>query len=328
LGCAYGRVIAACGVMADGRPYTHLQRGEMEGNFGLPKVMAHALAAYTPNIPWAVFGCPALARQNGSGTSSATPQVAAAAALWFERYKNELPRNWRRVEAVRKALFATAQKGDLDELGNGVLRAAAALDVRPDLTLQQTRSDSDAFAFLRVITGLGIAEVPPRERMINLELAQRWLLNPELQEIVPDPEATTRLDEKTLRRLMEAVIEDQGASLALRKHVATRYPIVAGGSAPRTDLSKDIIAEVLPACDTQPALHNPPYRRLRVYATDPSFSTRLDAVRRRLLLSEGPPDVVQDDAPSAAKAPRSTRGGLPGRPGIRHRARARPSSWI
>jgi hypothetical protein len=37
-----------------------------------------------------------------------------------------------------------------------------------------------------------------------------------------------------------------------------------------------VIAEVLPACDTEPMLRDPPYRRLRVYATDPSFSARLD----------------------------------------------------
>jgi subtilisin family serine protease len=272
----YGRVIAACGVMADGRPYAHLQHGEMEGNFGPRKIMGHALAAYTPNIPWAVFGCPTVVRRNGAGTSSATPQVAAAAALWLERYKNELPRDWRRVEAVRKALFTTAKQGDPDELGNGVLRAAAALEIRPDLTLQQTKSDSDAFAFLRVITGLGIAEAPPRERMFNLELAQRWLLNPELQEIVPDPDDTAQLNGSMLERFMQAIIEDHGASAALRKHVATRYPVALGKAAPRTERSKEVIAEVFPACDSQPALRNPPYRRLRVYATDPSLSARFE----------------------------------------------------
>ena len=272
----YGRVIAACGVMADGRPYVHLQHGEMEGNFGPRKSMDHALAAYTPNIPWAVFGCPTIVRRNGAGTSAATPQVAAAAALWLERYKSELPRDWRRVEAVRKALFTSAEKDDLDELGNGVLRAAAALDVRPDLTLQQTTSDADAFAFLRVITGLGIAEASPRERMFNLELAQRWLLNPELQEIVPNPDDTGQLDGPTLERFMQAIIEDGGASAALRKHVATRYPIALGKSAPRTERAKDVIAAVLPACDAESTLYSPPYRRLRVYATDPSLSARFD----------------------------------------------------
>jgi len=211
----YGRVIAACGVMADGRPYTELPGREMEGNYGPDKVMRHAIAAYTPNVPWPVFGCPGTVRRNGSGTSSATPQVAAAAALWYERYKHELPRDWRRVEAVRKALFSTAARGDAARLGSGVLRAAAALGVRPDLRLPQTKSDDDSFAFLRVITGIGIAEVTARERMFDLEIAQRWLLNPELQEIAPDPDDAGALAPRELERFMQALIEDAGASAAL-----------------------------------------------------------------------------------------------------------------
>src|SRR4029453_18961556 len=65
-----------------------------EGGFGPASAMNAAVAAYTPNIPWARFGCRTAVRLNGEGTSAATPQVAAAVALWFEKYKNELPRDW------------------------------------------------------------------------------------------------------------------------------------------------------------------------------------------------------------------------------------------
>jgi hypothetical protein len=123
--------------------------------------MKAALAAYTPNIPWARFGCAGVVRLNGEGTSSATPQVAAAVALWFEKYKDVLPRNWRRIEAVRNALFSTARKGDPEHFGNGVLQALAALGVQPRLNLPQSDASSNSFAFLRLITGLGIAERPP-----------------------------------------------------------------------------------------------------------------------------------------------------------------------
>jgi hypothetical protein len=274
----YGRVIAVCGVMANHQPYAHLKGLKtLEGNFGPDSVMGSAIAAYTPNIPWARFGCKDLVRLNGEGTSAATPQVAAAVALWFEKYKSELPRDWRRIEAVRHALFTTADPVHPAELGRGILKAAAALAVRPVLGLPQTKEDNDSFAFLRVLTGLGITEAPPRERMFNLELAQRWLLNPRLQALVPDPDAVEQLSQAKLKEVMEAIIEDAGASAALRKHVAARYPVATGKSAPRTDASKPIIPEVLPVCDVQPALRDPAYRRLRVYGIDPSFSVKLDS---------------------------------------------------
>lgn len=270
----YGRVIAACGVMANGAPYAHLMNNRMEGNFGPQKVMAHALGAYTPNIPWALFGCPDTVRMNGGGTSAATPQIAAAVALWFEKYKSELPRDWRRIEAVRKALFTTAQKVHGQELGQGILKARAALDVRPVLNLPQTKSDSDSFAFLRVITGLGLAEPPARERMFNLELEQRWLLNKELQKIVPDPDAA-QLDGKAIETFMEAVVGDAGASFALRRHVAARFPLISRRSVKFSANLEGVVPQDLPACDLPPGPTSPPYRRLRVYATDPSASARL-----------------------------------------------------
>ena len=273
----YRRVIAVCGIMADQAPYAGLEGLTLEGSFGPESAMNAAIAAYTPNIPWARFGCQAVVRLNGEGTSAATPQVAAAVALWFEKYKNELPRDWRRVEAVRHALFTTAKlHANRVHFGNGALQANAALSVKPVLGLEKSGPSDNSWAFLRILTGLGVAEIPPRESMFNLEIAQRWMLNPELSAIVPDPDVALRLEEPALRRFMEALIEDKGASLRLRKQMAARYPVAIGQPAPRTDKSSDVVLEVLAACDAQPAVGDPPYRRLRVYAVDPSFSTRLD----------------------------------------------------
>jgi hypothetical protein len=276
----YSRVIAVCGAMADHRPYAGLSGlTTLEGNYGPESAMETALTAYTPNIPWARFGCDAAVRLNGEGTSAATPQVAAAAALWFEKYKKDLPRDWRRIEAVRKALFASAKAGGAHrkQLGHGILQAFAALEVRPHLGLPQTRADSDAFAFLRVLTGLGIASAPPREQMYNLEIAQRWMLNPALQKIAPDPDSLKGLPDKALVKFMDAIIADDGASSALRKHILTRYPVIARKSAPPVGIlrpdARDVGAFGL---QPQPSISNPPYRRIRVYAVDPSLSNRIE----------------------------------------------------
>ncbi|PKN62085.1 MAG: peptidase S8 [Deltaproteobacteria bacterium HGW-Deltaproteobacteria-15] len=275
----YGRVIAVCGVMANHQPYAGLKGlTTLEGNYGPDSRMAAALASYTPNIPWACFGCDKTVRLNGEGTSAATPQVAAAVSLWFEKYKNELPRDWQRIEAVRNALFTTAKSRNVDpqRLGNGILQAFSALNVKPVLGLKQTKADNDSFAFLRVITGLGIMRPTPREQMYNLEIAQRWMLNPALQEIVPDPDATERLDEMALKKFMEVIIEDEGISVTLRKHVAARYPVAARGPVPQIGIAKPDAQDEGAFHRPEPKVINPPYRRVRVYAVDPSLSTRLE----------------------------------------------------
>ncbi|WP_051185145.1 S8 family serine peptidase [Desulfatiglans anilini] len=275
----YSRVLAVCGAMADSRPYSGLEGMVLEGNYGPRSRMAAALSAHTPNIPWACYGCKSTVRLDGEGTSAATPQVAAAAALWFEKHKQDLPRDWRRVEAVRHALFKSAKVAgiDKDRMGQGILRAFDALGVKPVLGLEQSKSDSDSFAFLRVITGLGVIAAPPRERMFNLEIAQRWMLNPELQTIVPDPDAAGRIDDKAMVQFMEAVIEDPDTSQALRRHLIARYPVVAGKPLPPTETAMPV-TPVGGAFGPhpQPAIGDPPYRKIRVYGVDPSLSTRLE----------------------------------------------------
>ena len=104
----FNRVVAACGAMADGTPYANLKPTLMAGDYGPEPKMATAIAAYTPNVPWARFGEPDVVDFDGAGTPAATPQVASAAALWIQKHRaayDAYPEPWMRVEAVRKALF-------------------------------------------------------------------------------------------------------------------------------------------------------------------------------------------------------------------------------
>src|SRR5690606_33502231 len=84
----WDRVIAATGASYNKKPYVMeaqlKEKGgsseDMQGNYGPESAMKSALAAYTPNTTWATLNDKNnLFRLNGGGTSSATPQIAAAA---------------------------------------------------------------------------------------------------------------------------------------------------------------------------------------------------------------------------------------------------------
>ena len=107
----FARVISACGVTYDYTPYFHKKLGEMQGNWGPQKNMGKALAAFTPNTPWAMMNRKTISF-SGAGTSSATPQIAAAAVCYYKKYHNDLDKlePWMRVEAIRNALYSTALK--------------------------------------------------------------------------------------------------------------------------------------------------------------------------------------------------------------------------
>lgn len=143
---AFPQVIAATGVMYNQKPYNYqfqkknraISTHYMQGSYGPASRMKKALAAYTPNTPWATTGIPFV--KSGGGTSSATPQIAAAVALWIAYHREELVQKgyykpghqWKKVEAAHHALYKVAAKGDAFSeweryYGNGILRAAAAI---------------------------------------------------------------------------------------------------------------------------------------------------------------------------------------------------------
>jgi len=294
----FRRVLAACGVMADGSPYFGLPVGTMQGNWGPAGAMATVLSAFTPNTPWAQWGCSEIVRMDGAGTSSATPQIAAAAALYLQNYAADLfddrkyPEPWMRVEAVRHALFQSAKSPSInahrEKLGNGILSAKAALAITPIAAsaLQKMALDSAGFPFLNLFSTTALAP-SPLDAMLKLEatqLVQKWPLpdkpNP-LEGAISDPDRRpSDISPREVETFLEGLVEHPLASRPLKNRakellVSMGRTSVQVPSAPETPITK-AEPEVERAAKLDIPL--PTCRKLRGFAVDPSLSSRLDTV--------------------------------------------------
>ncbi len=297
----FRRVVAACGVMADGRAYADLPLTMMAGNYGPSKKMKTAMAAYTPNLPWARIGCASTIDLDGAGTSSATPQIAAAAALYMAKYETQLaalPEAWMRVEAVRQALFETSEHGgsfDAKRLGRGMLRAARALAQKPAAAsaLAQEERDTVSFAALRVLTGLGIAGDDPRQEMLELEALQLASVGATDEIGVEDP-AGDDLTPGQARRVAEWLLAQPRASRALRARLenALGHGAPAQGAASALKTSQAAPGSRMDVVARPPALERAPpaphMRSLRVFARDPLAGTKLETLATNEALVQVP----------------------------------------
>jgi Subtilase family len=282
----FKRVVAACGVMADGRPYADLPFKTMAGNYGPGSKMSTALSGFTPNVPWARLACSQIVDHSGQGTSAATPQIASAAALWIQKYKSEwenYSEGWMRVEAVKKALFDSAHREANTpdrRLGRGSIRALAALAERParEADLKKEKEDSASFPFLRVITGFGVAAASnARQRMLELEALQLSQQSHDLEELLPDSEDELKaLTPAKHQQIIDALASVPGASRdlkeALGKHVAALAPQVVVPA----ELSKTEAAAIQRAMS--PPVPTPVKRSLQVFAFDPLAGLKLETV--------------------------------------------------
>ncbi|MDX8512764.1 S8 family serine peptidase [Mesorhizobium captivum] len=308
----YNRVLAACGVMGDGRAYAGLDFGTMQGNYGPPSKMKTALGAYTPNVPWAEIDCAKIVDMDGNGTSAATPQVAAATALWLAEHWDVVKtysQPWMRIEAVRFALFKAAQKSTpkmnaaeaLEKIGQGVVRAFDALAVAPpaESLLQKLPPATYTWSWLDFLTGgNSLAAQSPvasqRQRMLALELMQMAQSTAAVDEAIADPDGDPAAISAAARnRYLEAALDQGNPSKPLRAFL--EGVLGRAGAKP--------VPAAAPAASPAPIKRKPrplppPQRRLRIYALDPSVAKRLDSVS----VYQATLWVPWDDEPSADKA--------------------------
>ena len=258
---------------------------------------------YTPNVPWLQIGCPNVVDMDGAGTSSATPQVAAAAALWLARHGGSVPGaglatgGGGTCGAVRQRRPTGQQRCEPDPLlGRGVLRANRALEQVPVASdLQAADRASARFAFLHLLSsvfGVTAAVDARQQEMFELEMTQLALNTRAAREAVPDPDAPPeRIDDRQRRRFLDAILAERTISGALRQHIEGL--LGRGGiGAPSTRVE----TEDWPSGAELPwRLARPPptRRRLRVFATDPADSGRLATAPVNMATIEVPWETLQ-----------------------------------
>lgn len=239
------RVVTATGETYDHGPYTTEHFGVMQGSWGPAKVMKKALGASTPNVPWMRLGSPTAWDMNGGGTSASTPQIAAACALWLSKYGAGLPRDWRRVAAVRHALFETVADRELNlpKIGVGALDAAAMLDdtlansiialaIQPDGggKLPHIAPDTLRFPLLQLLFGLA-PPGPGVDEMYHVEALQivHRSANPRLARAMEDYPDGTQLPRRLQKSLQDDFLHEPDLSATLRAYLAGRAAVAGAG---------------------------------------------------------------------------------------------------
>ncbi len=245
----FHRVVAVTGVTADQRTYARvpnawsflrggLSSWSLRGSHGPAFAMREAIAAYTPNVaaPRLSREAANLAEISNGGTSSATPQVAAAAALWLQAHREELEtrwHSWEKAEAVMRALFDSAEKNVPDReysehyFGQGILKAHRALgqDVAGDL--ERRPPAKIGLDWIRLLLTVEVPVDGPaaalRLEMLLTEIEQIVYGSKKLQRLLGegDPEMLSLPEQ---RKSLRTLARDRRCSNTLRAALAGQVP--------------------------------------------------------------------------------------------------------
>jgi subtilisin family serine protease len=270
----FNRVISVTGITAAFQPYATLKELSMRGNYGPSSKMRTAVAAFTPNAPWADLGSPLTIDLDGQGTSAATPQVAGAAALYLRKHKTTMAgwQPWEVAEATRRALFQSA-RNDLKETqqyyGVGVIAAKQALLRAPAKPDRPEDADSAFLPAFKVIFGnfpFGLAAGANQDnarRMLWLETVQLIHRDPGVEAAVADPDSGVMTLEEE-QKLRQAILDSPVASDTLKQAIDASY-LSSLRTLPRRKIHP-------PPPTKEPEPPKPVNRRLHAYAFDPSLS--------------------------------------------------------
>ncbi|WP_224240394.1 S8 family peptidase [Hyalangium gracile] len=177
----FHRVLAVSGITHELKRYRFNDR--MSGNDG-PEV---DLCAPTPDVQWAF---PPDEYRLGRGTSTATPQVAGAAALWLSFHRQALEdfSPIERVEACRRALLLGADdvgpypyhprpeepsRRHNEYFGDGRLNVEATLRIKPLRGLQPQPRDDVSWALLKLL-GVGLPVAPSGSQVDADQIELLW----------------------------------------------------------------------------------------------------------------------------------------------------------
>jgi len=280
-----GRVIAAVGATYKDEPYQRefdepIFRNsgdpDMESCYGPDKDMGTALAAYTPNVTWIGSNKGKMYNRTGGGTSSATPQIAAAAALYLHKHRDffntitKKKHQWKKVEIVRKALFCSANKatGYDKYFGQGILRAMDALEINPADLLDEiikTKPDNLGRSGLDELVKMWFPKFRGNQNITNKQDKISEMLALEIAQLTYQDKSLAKYAEKDGISVDMArnILQSNKASQFLKEIVRLKLDNIGNSSVPEKSTMRQVWSDVVHD-ETFRVLTNLPFRELKI----------------------------------------------------------------